>query len=197
MKRAFIIHGWDGTPQEGWLPWLKRELEARGFYVEVPRMPDTHAPKIEVWVPHLAGLVGDPDGETYFIGHSIGVQTILRYLETVDAHVGGVVAVAGFFTLITGSIGGPEEEAIAQPWLTRPMNLEKIKKNAGRVVAVFSDNDRFVDLENVAMFQERLGAKMHILHNKGHIDENAGVREVPEILEAIVEISGSSISKTL
>ena len=22
-KRAFIIHGWDGYPDEGWFPWLK------------------------------------------------------------------------------------------------------------------------------------------------------------------------------
>ena len=29
MKRAFIIHGWDGYPAEGWFPWLKRELEKK------------------------------------------------------------------------------------------------------------------------------------------------------------------------
>ena len=27
MKRVFIIHGWDGYPEEGWFPWLKEELE--------------------------------------------------------------------------------------------------------------------------------------------------------------------------
>jgi len=30
MKRVFIIHGWGGNPEEGWLPWLKKELEAKG-----------------------------------------------------------------------------------------------------------------------------------------------------------------------
>jgi hypothetical protein len=26
-KRVFIIHGWEGYPEEGWFPWLKKELE--------------------------------------------------------------------------------------------------------------------------------------------------------------------------
>lgn len=36
MKRIFIAHGWDGCPEEGWFPWLKKELEIREFEVFVP-----------------------------------------------------------------------------------------------------------------------------------------------------------------
>jgi esterase/lipase len=36
MKKVFIIHGWDGYPEEGWFPWLKKELEKKGFSVFVP-----------------------------------------------------------------------------------------------------------------------------------------------------------------
>ena len=43
-KRAFIIHGWDGYPEEGWFPWLKAELEQRGFTVEIPSMPHPAEP---------------------------------------------------------------------------------------------------------------------------------------------------------
>ena len=32
-KRVFIAHGWDGYPEEGWFPWLKKELETKGFEV--------------------------------------------------------------------------------------------------------------------------------------------------------------------
>lgn len=24
MKRAFVIHGWEGTPEGSWWPWLKK-----------------------------------------------------------------------------------------------------------------------------------------------------------------------------
>ncbi|MBI2582787.1 alpha/beta hydrolase, partial [Candidatus Azambacteria bacterium] len=66
--RVFIIHGWEGYPEEGWFPWLKRELESRGFEVRVPAMPDTAKPKIEAWISYLAELVGKPDENTYFVG---------------------------------------------------------------------------------------------------------------------------------
>ena len=29
MKRAFIIHGWGGHPEERWYPWAKNELEKK------------------------------------------------------------------------------------------------------------------------------------------------------------------------
>lgn len=189
MRRVFIIHGWDGYPEECWFPWLKHELEIRGFQVEVPQMPEPSAPKVGAWVPYLAKLVGTPDAETYLVGHSMGVQTILRYLETIDTPIGGVVAVAGFFTLIPGSIGGPEDEKIAEPWLTKPMNLEKIKMNANKIVAIFSDNDRFVGFENLEMFKKRLGAETILLHNRGHIGGSDNIKEVPEILEAVMKIT--------
>ena len=41
QKRVVIIHGWGGYPDEGWRPWLKHELETKGFLVLVPAMPDT------------------------------------------------------------------------------------------------------------------------------------------------------------
>lgn len=98
MKRAFLIHGWEGDPEEEWRPWLKKELEKKGFEVYVPAMPDTATPTMEKWVPFLAEIVGKPDENCYFVGHSLGCITILRYLETLNEgeKVGGVVLVAGF-----------------------------------------------------------------------------------------------------
>jgi len=97
MKKVIIIHGWEGSPQSNWFPWLKKELEAKGFVVEVPIMPDTMNPTLENWLAHLKKVAGEPNENTYFVGHSLGVITILRYLESLeDKKVGGVVLVAGF-----------------------------------------------------------------------------------------------------
>src|SRR3989338_8245233 len=99
MKRVFLIHGWDGYPEEGWFPWLKKELEEKWFKVFVPQLPDAANPRIEKWVPVLARIVGVADEQTYFVGHSIGCQTIARYLETLPEgqKIVGAVFVAGFF----------------------------------------------------------------------------------------------------
>lgn len=123
QKRAFIIHGWDGYPEEGWFPWLKKELEKKGFVVSVPAMPEPGEPNIEAWVSHLAHIVGNVDENTFFVGHSIGCQAILRYLETLPENikVGGAVFVAGFFTLT--NVDSSEEKEIAKPWLETPIDF--------------------------------------------------------------------------
>ena len=97
-KRAFLIHGWGGSPNEGWRPWLKNKLEQQGFEVFVPAMPDTNYPKLDAWLDKLEQAVGTPDENCYFVGHSLGCITILRYLEKLEEgqKVNTVVLVAGF-----------------------------------------------------------------------------------------------------
>ncbi|MFH1402612.1 MAG: alpha/beta hydrolase [Patescibacteria group bacterium] len=80
-KRVYIIHRWDGAPQNCWIPWLKRELEARDFFVVVPKMPEAEKPDIQAWISHLNNVAGEVDENTFFVGHSIGCQAILRFVE--------------------------------------------------------------------------------------------------------------------
>src|SRR3990167_4632162 len=185
-KRAFIIHGWDGYPVEGWFPWLKTELEKNGFQVQVPAMPEPAEPKIEAWVSHLSKVVGDVDENTYFVGHSIGCQTILRYLESLhaDKKVGGATFVAGWFTLM--NLETHEEKEIAPPWLETPIDFDKVKQHTKKFFAVFSDDDEVVPQENKKLFEERLDAKITTESGKGHFSGSDGVKELPVILEAIL-----------
>ena len=100
VRRVFIVHGWQGTPSVNWFPWLKFKLEGRGIRVMVPQLPDTGRPRMTPWVNELAKTVVVPDKDCYFIGHSLGCITILRYLESLkDQTIGGVVLVAGFTTI--------------------------------------------------------------------------------------------------
>ena len=81
MKRVIVVHQWMAGVDGDWRPWLKTELEKRGYEVSVPEMPDIDTPVIEKWVNKLSEVVGKPDSDTYFVGHSIGCQTIMRFLE--------------------------------------------------------------------------------------------------------------------
>ena len=98
-KRAVIVHRWDGTPEADWYPWLRRELKNKGFAVDAPEMPDTAHPRIEKWVPFLKKAAKNADINTFFIGHSVGCQTILRFLEKFSGKIGGAVFVGGWITL--------------------------------------------------------------------------------------------------
>lgn len=185
-KRVFIIHGWDGYPGEGWLSWLRAELDKRGFEVHVPAMPETSEPKIEVWVPFLSKSVGKSDENTFFVGHSIGCQTILRYLESIDEKVGGAIFVAGWVHLV--NLSGPAEEKIAEPWLTTPINWVKIKKTTDHFVVFLSDNDEWVPRADAEIFKEKLGAKIIVEKSKGHFTEDDGVFEIPVVLQELLKI---------
>lgn len=183
MKRVFIIHGWDGTPDEGWLKWIREELEKKGFAVTAPQMPNAEEPRMEEWIPFVAELVGEPDEDTCFIGHSMGTQTIMRYLQTIHPRkVGGVVLVAGFFNLI--NLENEESKRIAAPWLETPIDFEKIKNATSNFRVLLSDNDEWVDLEsNKKIFQDKLGAEVIVKENKGHFTEDDDAEQLPEVLE--------------
>lgn len=191
MKRVFIIHGWDGYPEEGWFPWLKKELEAKGFEVYVPQLPEAGYPRMYNWVPALAAVVGQPDDEVFFVGHSMGCQTIARYLETLPMGmvVGGAVFVAGFFKHLSGLEDDPEVREIARHWLTAPIDLAKVHNHLRRSVAIFSDDDPFVPLDNQEEFRDHLGSEIIIEHARGHFSGSKGVTELPMALESLLRFA--------
>ncbi|MBI1975042.1 MAG: serine hydrolase family protein [Parcubacteria group bacterium] len=188
MKRVFLVHGWGGRSDDVWFPWLKRELEKRGFVVMALAMPDTETPRIEEWVSCLSGVVGEPDSETYLVGHSIGCQTIVRYLEGLPEgkSVGGILLVAGFAEKLTGLTA--EEMSIAKPWLETPIQWGRVKRGARRFIALHSDNDRYIPLDTADFFKEKLGAEVIIEHGKDHFA--SGITELPAALEAILKLAG-------
>jgi hypothetical protein len=190
-KRVFIIHGWDGYPEENWFPWLKKELESKGFEVYVPQLPDSGIPRIQKWIPKLAETVGNADEQTYFIGHSLGCQTIARYLESLPKNikVGGAVFVAGFFKRLTGPEDEPGVPETDRHWLDTPLDLEKVKSHLPKSIAIFSDNDPYVPLDNQDDFRDKLGSRIIIEHNMYHFSKSHGITQLPIALESLLNIA--------
>ncbi|GBE19903.1 MAG TPA: hypothetical protein ENG87_02915 [Candidatus Pacearchaeota archaeon] len=194
-KRVFIIHGWEALPKSDWFPWIKKELEIKNYEVNIPAMPDTDEPKIEPWVSKIKEIVGEPDENTYFIGHSIGCQAILRYLQTLEnKKIGGVIFVAGWFNLKEFAYKEePDDEeearAIAKPWIEGSIDFNKIKQTANNFTAIFSDNDPYVSLENKDIFEEKLSAKIIVEKNKKHFRKIDNITELPIVLEELLRIS--------
>jgi uncharacterized protein len=190
QKRVFIIHGWDGYPEEGWFPWLKKELEKRGFVAKVPKMPDAKEPKINKWVNRLQKAVGKVDENTFFVGHSIGCQAILRYFESLGKNekAGGAVFAAGWLTLI--NLETAKERKIAKPWLEIPINFHYVLRHSKKFFYIFSDNDYFVPPGNKKIFRNKLKARIIIEHKKGHFSADDGIEKLPSALKAVLEIAG-------
>ncbi|MCK5149302.1 alpha/beta hydrolase [Candidatus Pacearchaeota archaeon] len=183
MKKVYLIHGWGGSSEGGWFDWLKEELKKKETEVYAFDMPDTENPKIEAWVKYLEEKIPfeDVDEETYFVGHSIGCQTIMRFLEKLPKHkeIGGCVFVAGWLNLINLN---EKEMEIAHPWINSKINFDRIQRHSHKILAIFSDNDELVPLSELDIFKNQLGTKTLIKKKQGHFND---VKEIPEILEFI------------
>jgi len=189
-KRVFIVHQWFGNPNSDWYPWLKNELEKFKYGVIVFPMPNPNEPKINEWIATLKNSINNLRTTDIFVGHSVGCQTILRFLENLpnDLKIAKVIMVAGWFSLTNL---GDEEIKIAKPWLETPIAFEKIKKKVSSFTAIFSDNDPYVPLKkNSEIFGKQLGAKIIVEKNKGHFSESAGITQLPIALKSVLEIAG-------
>lgn len=184
MKRAIIVHRWSGSPEGDWYPWLKSSLETQGYTVTVPTIPDADHPTIDAWQTSLTAAVGALDEELVLVGHSIGCQAVLRYLASVqsDTKIANVVLVAPWLRL--AGLEGPQEVAVAEPWLKTPIAWDVVRAHAPNATLIFSDNDEYVPSVNRDLFAAQWPeAKIVTLHDMGHVTD---VAEVPEILAAIV-----------
>ena len=187
MKKIYLIHGWGGTGSGGWFDWIKKEMKDKAEVISFD-MPNTDEPKIEEWVGFLKENVKNIDEDTYFIGHSVGCQTILRFLESLlgKIKIAGVVLVAPWMELDENTIkeGGIEVEEIAKPWMETPIDFDKVKGKCKKFLAIFSDNDPYVKLDQVKEFQKNLKVRTIIKENEEHFNET---REMPEILDFILK----------
>ena len=184
MPRVILIHGWGGSPSNDWIPWAKEKLSEVGYETFVLEMPETDHPKIDLWVNKLKEVVGETRENDVFVGHSIGCQAILRYLETISNKVAKVILIAPWWYLI---LDEGEEQADADPWLKVDVDFEKIKSKSHKFVAVFSDNDPFVPLEkNTRFFKEKLNSEIVVKSKMGHFTQSDGVTQIPFLVELII-----------
>ena len=180
--KAIIIHGTEGNPEENWFPWLKKELEQRGYEVHVPQFPSPPivAAKISQWWDVLKNYEIDED--TILIGHSLGGLFTLRILEKLEKPVKGAY-------LAGASIGIKPIKYYDRDLAFSGFDFDwdKIKQNAKRFVVFHSDDDPYVCFENGKALAEKLGVELTFIPNAGHfnISTNPKYTMFPELLAAI------------
>src|SRR4051812_15651866 len=122
--KVFLIHGFEGTPNGGWRPWLMAKLGLLDIFACSLAMPTPATPQKEEWLSEIKHAVGTPNDKTILVGHSLGVSAILQYLQTLPEGqtIGGAVLVSGPFRNGTGAEAPLEESFFHPEW-----NFTKIK----------------------------------------------------------------------
>lgn len=185
MKRAIIVHGFRGKPATNWKPWLKKQLVASGFDVEIPEMPNPNHPLAAEWADKIKEVISSRESdELYLIGHSLGCMAILKYLEALpkQQRLKACIFVAGFGRRFSKYQGGHDS------FFEHDLDWRKIKRHVDSFVAIHSRDDSNVGYEEIYVFADKLNAKVVLLDGMGHFGSQDGVYEAPSVLEAIFEL---------
>lgn len=164
MKRAVILHGTDGTPGSNWFPWLKAKLEARGYEVWVPKLPNAHLPAARRYTDFLLGAGWDYQ-DNLVIGHSSGAVEILHLLQNLPAQSKLQTAVlVGAFTWeqVDDPAWAAEKEFFESQLrdiFEEPFDFDKIKSKAKHFLCVHSDNDPYCDPKRAEKLAKKLGGE--------------------------------------
>jgi|GEM_PF-114964 len=179
IKRVFIIHRWEGSSETDWYTNTKTDLEKQGYQVFVPEMPNPDTPIMREWVNHIAAMVGKPNENTFFIGHSAGAMAALRYIEQVPdgSVVGGCILVAGW----VDDMGYKK----LRNFFFIPVKWDRIRRHCRKFVAIQSDNDPFVKMYHAEEIKRKLRARLIVEHRKGHFTQEEGVRRLPSVIQSL------------
>jgi uncharacterized protein len=179
MKKVFIIHGFEGSPNGGWRPWLMAELEKMEIYACALPMPTPENPVCGEWIEEISRHVEKNIADKiYLVGHSLGVPATLRYLETADAEpISGAVLVSG-----------PSEKnnnRKIDSFLDGNFDFDKIKSKCGKFTIIHGDNDPNVPLDNAKFLSEKLNGELFVVENGGHLNGSSGWFKLPPCLDAL------------
>ena len=160
QKNAIIFHGTGTRPDEFWFPYVKEKLEARGYSVWLPQLPNADKPNIEEWLPFVlkSGMITE---DTVLIGHSKGSALILHILENIHFIMKQAILVAGYAEALPKTAKSDDKDELK--W-------DVIKFHVKDIIFINSDNDPWecTDVQGRIMFNH-LGGTQIILHGEGHM----------------------------
>ena len=186
MKYALILHGAANTSQGNWFPWLKKELEKKGYTVWLPDLPHADKPSLTEWKAFILNNSGFVfDKETIIVGHSSGATFILGLLESLPRgrQVGKAIFVAPFIEL-----GKRDDIHQYKKGLLKDFDWKKIQKSCRRFYFIASDNDPYLcGIDQAQILQDRLGGEVRLISQQGHfnLEQSEDYTQFPLLVELI------------
>jgi predicted alpha/beta hydrolase family esterase len=185
MKNVLILHGTQATSKSNWCPWLKKELEEKGFRVWLPDLPNPNLPSLTGINKFIfANKDWEFNSDSIIVGHSSGAIAILAILSELSENVilDKCILVSYFTKDSTGGKWEPNARLFDYDF-----DFEKIKKHAKKFIIVHSDNDPYGPLEDVKKLAQKLGGELIIKKGQGHFNLEKGKQyhQFPFLLELI------------
>ncbi len=184
MKNALILHGAGNNSQGNWFPWLKSELEKKGYTVWSPNLPNSDVPIQKDWLDTISSNKNwEFNNDSIIIGHSAGATLILRILERLPegVKINKAILVAG--PIDKGKL--PEFFQYKEGLTREPFNWGKIKKSSKNFYFIASDNDPYdCGKRHAKVMHGKLGGKLIVKQGEGHfnLEKSPSYKEFPLLL---------------
>lgn len=160
-NNILIIHGFESNSKQHWFLAAKEKFEKEGYKVFVPDMPGSFFPKKDVWVEVISNF--NPDENWILIGHSLGGDAILRYLEKSEKKVAKVILMATPYE--------PMKFGAIENFFKGEFDWNNIKSKTDEIIVLNEDNDPFVPLEHGKKFSEYLNCPLLVQPGYVHFDK--------------------------
>lgn len=164
------------TYDKHWIPWLKRELIAKGIPTETPLMPKPWEPDYSAFKSEFEKL--SITENTILVGHSCGCAFLVRWLGETKKKIHKLILVAPW--KIPDGTDRYREEFYIYP-------IDKTITSRAEQIVMFTSNDEEDDgKESLKIFHGALGGKIIDLENHGHYTfGDMGTEEFPELIQEI------------
>ena len=203
MKFLFI-HGSFGSPKTAWFPWLSKELELMGHEIIVPQFPadqwsqvqqlpvDEYKPKqnLSSWIKTFDTLLPDIKQKQFcIVGHSMGTLFTPHIVERYSLHIKKAYFIAPFLYPATKEELKDKVVALIHKanltFYKNDFDFRRIRAYISRSIVFYSDDDPYIPEWEALEFAEKLHSRIIKLHGFGHMGSESGMKEFPQLLDAI------------
>ncbi|OHA00132.1 MAG: hypothetical protein A3C07_00210 [Candidatus Sungbacteria bacterium RIFCSPHIGHO2_02_FULL_47_11] len=182
LKPSFnyvFLHGYLGSPDTIFWPWLKNQLEKQGARVYAPQLPHASEPNIEEQVNFVLKNYNF-DAKTIIVTHSLGGVVALKLLSRLRTKVAKVVMVVP--PLRTKFLDGKRKRPLerATDW---KFNFAGARSNADSFVVIRDIHDQVVPSDQPIEIARNLHAKLvEVVAPESHFN----CPEAPTVLDETV-----------
>lgn len=159
-------------------------MEKAGATVSIIDLPTPDAPAPDQWQHALQSQITTLDADTYFVAHSLGSITLLKFLEkaTLKDAIGGYILVSGFNARLPQL---PELDSFTSP----SIDCDRLTQITDNRVVIAAIDDPIVPYALSRELATCLQAKFVPAEHGGHFLGSDGFTEFPLVLAELQNIA--------
>lgn len=192
MQTVALFHGYSGNKPNTWLSWLNKQLIGHSISTIYPSFPFMGSSTIESWYKEFSKYVTQLKEPVSIVGHSGGTTFAFYVAQNTDIQIERMILVCPLSNIDGAEHNRPgsqDEASFVRNFVHQDFDFNTIKSKVKEFVFILSDNDHNVPYEETKKYFENIfpDAKFITLTQYGHVNEKAGITQLPQVLEELLK----------